>query len=403
MSPPYRVIRRLACPRALLHHCGDRTVILGAHLPEEPLLWHGGRLRLRLVRIPQMERHRAVCPLQSALHAIADAVKHIALVQKAHLCLCRMNIDINQMLRHRQMQHARRIASDHERIAVRLLKGSGHGLRAHMPPVDKENLIAAVAAGGVRLRDIARERVFLIAAVHLGHLLRGRPAHHGIDRAVKASVPCRMKLLLSVPEDAEGNLRMRKGKPLHHTQKRGSLHGVALHKLHACGRIIEKITDNDRRPVRAADLSLFGHDTGIQMQPRAECRVGGFCHQIDSGDGGDRRQRLTAEAEGVNGFQIARLAELARRVAQKGGGRVLGAHAAAVVGHAQKGHAAVLYFHGNIFCTRVNGVFDQLLCRACGTVHDLTRRDQVRHMGRKLLNFRHDLTSVRASPQRRPN
>ena len=212
-----------------------------------------------------------------------------------------------------------------------------------------------------------------------------------------------MQLLLSVSQDAEGDLRVREGETLHHAQNRRRLHGIALHKLHARRRVIKQVPDDDRRPVRAADLALFGHDTGIQMQPRAEFRIGGFRHQIDSGNGRDRRQRLAAKAEGVDRLQVARLAELAGRVAQKGGGRVLGAHAAAVVGHPQKGHAAVLYFHGNIFRPRVNGVFDQLLCRACGTIHDLARCDQIRHMGRKLLNFWHDLTSVRASPRRRPN
>ena len=128
MSPPYRVIRRLACPCAVLHDGGEGAVIFGAHLTEKILLRHGSRLRPRLFRVGQLQRHPSARPLQSALYAVPDAVKHIALVQKPHLGLGGMDIDIHQMLRHRQMQHAGRIASDHQRVAVRLLKGGGHGL-----------------------------------------------------------------------------------------------------------------------------------------------------------------------------------------------------------------------------------------------------------------------------------
>ncbi len=76
-------------------------------------------------------------------------------------------------------------------------------------------------------------------------------------------------------------------------------------------------------------------------------------------------------------------------MAQEGGLRILGGHAAAVVRDAQEGHAAVLQLDGDIVRARVDRVLDQLLGGAGGTLHDLAGCDQVGDVRGKLLNFRH--------------
>ena len=320
--------------------------------------------------------------VQRALYAVADAIKDVALVDKFDLRLGRMDVHVDQMLRQRQAQHARRIAADHEPVAVRLLQRGGHRLGADVAPVDEKKLICAVAARGVRPRNEARQGVFVPVAVHGDQVLGGLTAQHGADRAEKLAVTDGRKLFLAVAQDADRRLRMRQRQPLHGRQQRRGLHRVTFHEFQACGRVIEQVAHDDRRSVRAADLAALGHDARLEMQARAEGRVGGLGHQVDARHGRDRRQRLAAEAQRVDGLQVLGGAELARRMAQKGRFGVVGRHAAAVVRDAQEGHAAVLQLDRDVLGPGVNGVLDQLLGGACRALHDLTGGDQVRHMRR---------------------
>ena len=262
-----------------------------------------------------------------------------------------------------------------------------------MAAVDEKQLVGAVAACGGRTGDKAGERIFFPVAVDRKHILRKLLSQHGIDRTVELAVARGVQNLLPVLDDAQRDLRMREGKAFHGGNQRGGLHVVALHEFHARRRIIKQVADDDGCPVRTTGAFTLGDNARLQMKARSERAVCGFGQQINARDGGNRRQRLTAKAEGVNGLQIGSLAELTGGMAQESGLGIAWLHAAAVIGHAQKAHAAVLQFYGNIFRSGVHGVFYQLLGGAGRTLHDLTGGDQVGNVGRKLLNFRHKITS----------
>ena len=91
----------------------------------------------------------------------------------------------------------------------------------------------------------------------------------------------------------------------------------------------------------------------------------------------DRRQRLTPEAERENAIQICRFPNFAGRVPTNGNGKVVRNHAAAIVGHAHKGHATVLNFYRDTVGTRIDRIFHQLLDHRRRSVYDLARRDQI--------------------------
>ena len=86
-------------------------------------------------------------------------------------------------------------------------------------------------------------------------------------------------------------------------------------------------------------------------------------------------------AERADGGQIGSGAELARRVAQKGGGQLVGRDAAAVVRDAQIGQPAVLQLDGDVPRARVDGVFQKLLDNARGTLDDLAGGNEIGDMG----------------------
>ena len=81
-------------------------------------------------------------------------------------------------------------------------------------------------------------------------------------------------------------------------------------------------------------------------------------------------------------------------MAQEGHARVLGRHAAAVVGDADIGRAAPADLHGHVFGPGVEGVLHQLLDHGGRALHHLARGDQIRHMRGEYVNDWHKITSL---------
>ena len=102
---------------------------------------------------------------------------------------------------------------------------------------------------------------------------------------------------------------------------------------------------------------------------------------VHPGHGGNGGQGLAPEAQGADGGQVLRPAELAGGVAQKGRGKLARGDAAAVIGDAQIGEAPVLHLHGNGGGAGVQGVFQQLLGHAGRALHHLAGGNEVGNMG----------------------
>ena len=86
-------------------------------------------------------------------------------------------------------------------------------------------------------------------------------------------------------------------------------------------------------------------------------------------------------------------------MAQKRNACIVRLHAAAVVGHAHEGHAAVLNFHGDGRRARVDGIFDQLLNGGGRPLNDFACGDEVCDMGVELLDLRHGCVSFPVGSQ----
>ena len=85
-------------------------------------------------------------------------------------------------------------------------------------------------------------------------------------------------------------------------------------------------------------------------------------------------------------------------MAEEGGLRVLGAHAAAVVRDPQEGHAAVADLYGDLGGPGVHGVFQQFLGGGGGALHHLARGNQVGDVGRQGVNDGHGFLLYRIRP-----
>ena len=122
-----------------------------------------------------------------------------------------------------------------------------------------------------------------------------------------------------------------------------------------------------------------------------------FRQQVDAADGRNGCEGLAPEAERPDGGKILFGADLAGRVAQERGRRVLRRDAAAVVGHAQERHPAVLDFHGDLRRPGVHSVFHQLFYGGRGPLDDLARSDQIGHVPIQLYDMRHCASSFQES------
>ena len=113
--------------------------------------------------------------------------------------------------------------------------------------------------------------------------------------------------------------------------------------------------------------------------------------------GGDRRERLAAEAHRPDGLKPLLIVQLGGGVTQEGDARVLRGHAAAVVRHADIGRAAAAKFHRDILRAGVEGVLHQLLDNGGGTLHDLAGGDHISHVRVENIDNSHMHTSFSVS------
>ena len=111
--------------------------------------------------------------------------------------------------------------------------------------------------------------------------------------------------------------------------------------------------------------------------------------------GGDRRQRFAAEAHCLDGFEPVLVPELGGRVPQKGDPGILRRHAAAIVGDADHGRAAIPDLDRDVLRAGVKGVLHQLLDHRSRALHDLAGRNQVGDMRREQIDMRHKGFSLR--------
>ena len=230
----------------------------------------------------------------------------------------------------------------------------------------------------------------IAAAAGDGQQAKGEiPPHGGVDGRQQLAVAGSVQHLLPIPQQLEGHVGMAQGQMLHHAGHRRTLGAVLLHELHPGGGVVEEIPDADGGALRAAGRLRLAGLAALQMERRAHLRTGGAGKDIHTADGGDGGQRLAPEAQRADGRQIGGGTELAGGMAQKGGGQLLRRNAAAVVGDADVGQAAVLDLRHDGGGARVDGVLQQLFDDAGGTLHHLAGGDKIRHMGRQALDLRH--------------
>ena len=127
----------------------------------------------------------------------------------------------------------------------------------------------------------------------------------------------------------------------------------------------------------AVDLAV------AQPDARADVVAGDARQHLDLARRRDAGQRLAAEAERRHAPEVVLAGHLARGVALEGEAQLGGVDAAAVVGDADEGEAALADLDGDVRGAGVERVLDQLFDDGGGTLDDLAGGDLRRFVRRQ--------------------
>ncbi len=234
---------------------------------------------------------------------------------------------------------------------------------------------------GKRLRT--RQRRF--GGIYLYQQLFKRLAKHFADATAQGvrlkfragSLRRGLQQNASFASQTKRNVRPGQDVPLDHLDAAAQLGLTGLEEL-ASGRDVEEQRgDVDGRAAGAGgrldrqDPATFEEHPG--PLPRRRRRG-----ELDLGDRGDRRQRLAAESQGGDLFEVGHRRDLARRVAVEGEESVVAVHAGAVVGDADALPPTPLEVDLEPRRPGVEGVLDQLLDHRRRPLHHLPGGD-LRH------------------------
>ncbi len=114
----------------------------------------------------------------------------------------------------------------------------------------------------------------------------------------------------------------------------------ARRNLRRAGVLKKRSADGDRRSARQGRVVDVKNLAAGDFEAGSGGFFAGGCFERDAGDGGDRRQRFAAKAEGGDREQVVGGAKLRGGVALEGEQRVVAIHALAVVGDADELAAA---------------------------------------------------------------
>ena len=269
------------------------------------------------------------------------------------------------------MQYAGGELAHHDLIPVGFFQCCDENPGFHRTVIDKEGLevTAGAAVGG--LADVAGETVALPATFHLHHLA-AFSAIDAVHRGFQLTGAGGGQHFLAVPNKAEGYFGMGQGLQLYCCGHLAAFHSIGFHKLHSCGRVKEQIPHDNGGAVGAACFRLLGDRASFQRKTGAGNGAGGLGQQVNAADGSNSSQSFTAETHGGNRRQVFCRAQLGGSMAQKGRTGILGTHTAAIVGDADKGHAAITDLHRDLGGTGIHGVFQQFFHHGGRPFHYLT-------------------------------
>lgn len=169
---------------------------------------------------------------------------------------------------------------------------------------------------------------------------------------------------------------------------------VRAEELAPSGQVVKEFPDLDRRPPRQGDVGDGSELLALALDHRAAVPGAVMRPQGQFRNGGDAGQGLAAEAEGGDPLEVVLARNLARRVPPEAQGRVLAAHARAIVLDLDQPLPAFDEFDPDVGGSGVEGILDEFLDHGYGPLDDLPGGDLLGDLGRQNVDLIHDTPTV---------
>ena len=326
---------------------------------------------------------------QALLDRADDEAAHEARIAKAHLGLGRVHVDVDLARFAFDEEGDDRVPVGGQEIEVGPAQRAGERLVAHGAAVDEDELLARVRTAIGRQADPAQELDAVAARIEFericGEVVAQRLAQPlGAARFARAaSRP--VKARADVAREREARLGRGHRQPLDDVGYGYRLGPVGFQELEPRRRRGEEIARLDPRARRCGAGLDRALDPVLDDDLQGRRRAAHAGADLEPRHGGDRGQRLAAEAEGRDGHEIA-VGDFRRRVPLDAEGEIGFVHAAPVVGDADEPAPARLDRDLDPFRPGVERVLDQFLHRRGRPLDHFARGDAVDEQGIETAN-----------------
>ena len=322
---------------------------------------------------------------QSMAQGRDDQPPRHARVTEPDLGFRRVDVHIDQRRIAVDEQRRRRVPVAAEEIEIGRPQRTGQHLVAHGSPVDEQVLRHRRAPGIGRQGGVAIEPDPLARGVDLqGVLGKLAPQHtpqtgvQRVEQITVLTVGAEGHATLSAARDiaqSEGHRRFGHRQTLDCVRDRLRLGPVGAHEFQAGWRGVEQIAQLDHCACAQGGGFHRLHLATCDMDLR-RIRPADPAGDRQASHGPQRRQRLAPETKGMDVQQV-RAVDFRGRMAGQGQRQVLRRDAAAIIGDADQGLAAISDVDGDPRGPCVHRVFHQLLDGRGRALHNLTRSDPV--------------------------
>jgi hypothetical protein len=271
-----------------------------------------------------------------------DEAVHGLGITKAHLDLGGVYVDVHRRRVEFEKQHEGGMAFQVQDVAIRFAHGVDEQPVAHEAAVDVEilGIARALGVGGTRRHAPQTQAAGALVepdrrsgeffAQYVGD------ARFGPFRAGRQT-PRRARVVLQV--EADGGARQ--GNAAQCLLAMRILGRFAFQELAPCGGIEVEIARFHTGSLRVCGGRGGRNDAALPFHAPRLGVIGTPAHQREARDGGKACQRFAAKTQARHAFEFFQRGDLAGGVAHERKAELLARDAGAVVGHAQKLHAAL--------------------------------------------------------------
>ena len=237
-------------------------------------------------------------PAQRLLHRRRQDLPDGLLVLELYLRLCRVYVHIDIRRVHLEIHEVRHLLALGNQVLVSIHHSLVEIRVPHVPPVDEEVLVRPFLAGRLGLGHEAAyldQRRVHLQCEQLGVHLLAEHRHHPLAQRHDRQV----EQLCIVVIEVESHVRMHQRDAFELGQYVTEFRRVSLQELPPRRHVEKEVLHQEVTPLRTRDRLLALHLRTGQQQTGAQLVVGPARLQLHLGHGGNRSQRLAAEAHRV--------------------------------------------------------------------------------------------------------